>query len=276
MSTTLQTLLTCALFAATTVAGLVRAETPQLRVVSLDFCADQFVLELLPRASILALSPDSERHFSYLRADAAGIAKVRPIAEDVLSIRPDVIVRSYGGGPHAVRFFERAGVTVVQVPYANDMAGIRDAILSVSEELSVLANGAALVARMDARIQKLASVISSRNVLYMTPTGVTSGPGTMVHEMLTTAGLQNFQTLPGWRSLPLERLAYEQPDIVAAAFFDANTNHPGMWSPMRHPVAKQQISERPTVFIDGAWTACGGWFLLDAIESLAAAAAVSP
>ena len=104
----------------------------------------------------------------------------------------------------------------------------------------------------------------------MTPAGVTSGPGTLVHEMLLAAGLSNFERRPGWRSLPLERLAYESPDLVAAAFFDLNTNHPALWSAMRHPVARRQIIQRPTVHLPGAWTSCGAWFLLDAIESLAA------
>ena len=40
---------------------------------------------------------------------------------------------------------------------------------------------------------------------------------------------------------------------------------------MRHPVAKEQMREQPTVMLQGAWTSCGGWYLLDAIEALAAA-----
>lgn len=104
----------------------------------------------------------------------------------------------------------------------------------------------------------------------MTPAGVTSGPGTLIHEMLLAAGLHNFETRPGWHPLPLERLAYEQPDIVAAAFFDERTDHPALWSAMKHPVARRQISDLPTVNLQGAWTSCGGWFLVDAIEALAA------
>ena len=88
--------------------------------------------------------------------------------------------------------------------------------------------------------------------------------------MLQAAGFENFERQAGWRSIPLERLAYEQPDVIAAAFFDVTTNDPALWSPMRHPVAKRQMSERPTVMLQGAWTSCGGWFLLDAIEALAA------
>jgi iron complex transport system substrate-binding protein len=103
----------------------------------------------------------------------------------------------------------------------------------------------------------------------MTPAGVTSGPGTLVHEMMNAAGIDNFQTEEGWRPLPLERLAYERPDLVAAAFFGVGTNHPDGWSAARHPVARAQLAERPRVDLEGAWTACGGWFVLDAVEALA-------
>lgn len=245
------------------------------RVVSLDYCADQFVLKLLPRDRILAVSHDATKDFSYMREHATGLPKVRSVAEDVLTIKPDLIVRSYGGGPHAVTFFERSGIAVLQVPFANDIEGIRQTIRFVASGLGVAPVGEEVVNTMDQRLAALSTSPAKNNALYMTPTGVTSGSGTLVHEMLVAAGFENFQAEPGWRSLPLERLAYEQPDVVAAAFFDADTNHPGLWSPMRHPVAKRQMRDQPTVMLQGSWTSCGAWFLLDAIEALAATQAGS-
>jgi iron complex transport system substrate-binding protein len=245
------------------------ANSPQ-RVISLDYCADQFILKLLPRSRILALSPDADRDFSYMRDAAIGLQQVRPLAEDVLILQPDLVVRSYGGGPSAVRFFERAGIPVLQVPFANNLDDIRAMILMLAERLDAPQRGAEIVADMDRRLEDLRSDSKSRSALYMTPTGVTSGPGTLVHEMLHAANLENFEQRPGWYSLPLERLVYEQPDLLAAAFFDGSTDHPSMWHAMRHPVAKRQLSELPTVMLRGAWTSCGGWFLLDAIEALAA------
>jgi iron complex transport system substrate-binding protein len=245
--------------------------SPAGRVVSLDYCADQFLLKLLPRSRILAVSPDAGKHFSYMRDRADGLKRVRPVAEDVLTIEPDLIVRSYGGGPHVAGFFGRAGVAVLQVPFANDIDAIRASIFFVANELSVPERGREVVAEMDERLRRVRSMGEGRTALYMTPTGVTSGPGTLIHEMLKAAGFDNFEQQAGWRSIPLERLAYEQPDVVAAAFFNENTNHPALWSPMRHPVARRQMIDQPTVMLQGAWTSCGGWFLLDAIEALAAA-----
>jgi len=262
-----------ALMANSVVLGAASAE----RVVSLDFCADQFVLKLLPRTRILAVSPDAGKSFSYMRDSAAGLQQVRPRAEDVLIIKPDLVVRSYGGGPHVSGFLERAGIPVLQVPFANNLASIHESILYLAEELGVPERGREIVAEMKRRLKNIEKPNVRRTALYMTPTGVTGGPGTAVHDMLRAAGLENFQERPGWRSIPLERLVYEQPDVVAAAFFDADTIHPEHWSPMRHPVARVQMSNQPTVMLQGAWTSCGGWYLLDAIEALAlAASTVTP
>jgi len=105
--------------------------------------------------------------------------------------------------------------------------------------------------------------------LYVTPGGVTSGPGGLVDEMMRAAGYDNFETAPGWRALPLERLAHAGPDLIASAsFWNAP---PDRWSAARHPIVARAMRDTPAVPIEGAWTACGGWFLVDAIEVLAKA-----
>jgi iron complex transport system substrate-binding protein len=248
--------------------GAVGAEAVQ-RVVSLDYCADQYVLKLLPRNSILALSRDADQPFSYMRDAAKGLPQVRAIAEDVMVLRPDLVVRSYGGGPRASAFFERAGIPVLQVPYANDLEQIREALHTVATGLGVAQRGADVVAELDRRLTAIDSKRPRGTAMYMTSGGATSGPGTLVHEMLLAAGMENFETEPGWREIPLERLAYRQPDLIAAAYFSRGADATANWSAMRHPVARRQTSERPTVMLQGAWTSCGGWFVVDAIEALA-------
>ncbi len=238
-----------------------------VRIISLDFCADQFVLKLVDRDRILAISPDADADFSYMRDAARGLKKVRPIAEDALVLKPDLVVRSYGGGPNAAHFFERAGVPVLNVGWANDLEAVKRVILEMAEGLDEAERGRQVVSEMEARLQALQENDRVK-ALYMTPAGVTTGSGSLVHEMLLAANLENFQTQPGWRSIPLERLAYEQPELVVTAFFDTKTNHPDAWSAMAHPIARAQLRERPSVSLNGAWTACGGWFLMDAIEAL--------
>ncbi len=241
-------------------------------IVSLDFCADQFVLKLAERENILALSPDAEAVFSYMRNDARGIAKVRARAEDILLLAPDMVVRTYGGGPNATAFFERAGIKVVQIAYAGDLDTVRQSILDAAEDMDAPERGDALVTEMDARLAALSPLNTGSTILYMTSKGAVAGRGTLIGELLERAGYENFQAAPGWNSLPLERLAYESPNVIAAGFFDTSDMVSDMWTPSRHPVARRQLSGRPVIDLPSAWTACSGWFLLDALEALAVAA----
>lgn len=240
------------------------------RIVSLDYCADQFVLGLADRRDILAVSPDAGAAFSYLRAAAAGLPSVRPRAEDVLILEPDLVVRSYGGGPNVRAFFERAGVPVLQIGRVDDMDGARAVTRDAARGLGVPERGEALIAEMDARLQRTRVHNPGTRALYVTPAGFTAGPGTLVHNLLAAAGLDNFQSRPGWRPIPLERLAYETPDAVAEATFGAGADHDDAWTRSRHPVARRALRSVPAVALDGATTACGGWFLADAVAALAA------
>ena len=242
---------------------------PPEQIVSLDYCADQYVVRFVESDRILAVSPDAAREFSYMRDHAAGLPTVRPVAEDVITLQPDLVVRSYGGGPLAPAMFERAGIAVLTIDWAEDIEAIARMIESTARALGAAEQGLAVAADMRERLAALPPVAPGTEALYMTPSGVTAGPATLVDEMFRAAGLDNFQTQPGWREIPLERLAYEQPDLIVPAFFDSLADHPDAWSPMRHPVARAQLQARAVVPVEGAWTACGAWFLVDAVEALA-------
>lgn len=249
--------------------------TSPMRIVSLDYCADQYVLKLADPEQILAISPDAVKDFSYMREAAIGVATVRAVAEDVLILKPDLIVRSYGGGPNATAFFEQAGIPVLQVGFASTIDGdelgsIPRVISDVADGLGQPARGQALVAEFRARLAAVqAHAPKNKTALYMTPGGVTTGSGSLVHDMMIAAGLENFQESAGWQPVPLERLAYESPDLVAAAFFNTMARNATGWSASRHPIAKAQLSKDKLIPLEGAWTACGSWFLMDAIEALA-------
>ena len=269
MVRTILAALACLLLSACSQVAERGADAPR-RIVSLDYCADQYVLKFADREDILALSPDAGKRFSYMRAAAEGIPTVRPRTADVLALQPDLVVRTYGGGHDIADFMKEPGVPVVQIGFPQSIAEVRDEMLRVGTELGKPDEAEKLVADMDRRLKALAERSGpQREVLYMTPAGVTAGEGTLVHELFVAAGLRNFQNRPGWNPLPLERLAYDRPDVIAAAFFESKTNHVDNWSAARHPVARAQLRELPVVPLEGAWTSCGGWFLIDAVEALA-------
>jgi iron complex transport system substrate-binding protein len=249
--------------------------TDPRRIVSLDYCADQFVLKLADRNQILAVSRDATADFSFMRHAALGTRQVRSAAEDVLALAPDLVVRSYGGGPNVEALMARSGVPIAQLGFAEDFEGVRANIRAMSAAFGHPERGEALVAEMDARLTRIAAGAGDVRALYMTPGGVTSGEGSLVHALMEAAGIANFEDQPGWRPIPLERLARERPDLIAAAFFGSSSAIVDSWSSARHPVAQRQLAELPVARLEGAWTACGGWFLVEAVEALAQGGAAS-
>jgi iron complex transport system substrate-binding protein len=237
------------------------------RIVSLDFCADQYVLKLADRDRILALSPKATSDLSYMREAADGLPIVRPVGEDVLALKPDLVVRTYGGGSGAARLYGRAGVPVLQIGWAGNIDGIKRVTKEVGTQLGAENEAAEIVGTIERRLDALSRLGDGAEGMYLTPSGTTTGPGSLIDEMMREAGLTNFEPQPGWHPVPLERLVSDRPDLVVTAFFDTESQH-DQWSLMRHPVARELQDKIPTVDLPSALTACGGWFAMDALDAI--------
>ncbi|PKP82394.1 MAG: iron ABC transporter substrate-binding protein [Alphaproteobacteria bacterium HGW-Alphaproteobacteria-18] len=235
-------------------------------IVSLDYCADQFVLALADRDQILALSKDAERDFSHLRGKAAGLPKVRAAAEDVVALRPDVVVRSWGGDARALALYQRFGIQAVQIGYAADVDGtgglLRDVAAAIGQE---------------ARAEEILSARprpaspAGQSALYVTPGGVSAGKETMIDSIMSHAGLENANRGTGWTSLPLESLVMEPPALMLAAFFGFDDDATDRWSVSRHPVMQRLMAEAQVIYMDESRVTCGAWFVADEAADIAAA-----
>lgn len=236
------------------------------RVVSLDYCADQYVLALADRDQILAVSTQADDPHSHMRAAAAGLPQVRDAAEDVLTLQPDLIVRAYGGGPRAAAYYARLGLPVHDLGYAADFDAIETMIRDAAAALGHPARADALIARMRDALEAAAEGPRA-SALYVTPSGATGARGTLVHEILRAAGFDNAAAGDGergWRTLPLEAIAEQSPDVVVAAYFNDATAPPDSWSPGRHRVFRDLMTRTPTVHLDGALVSCAAWYTAEA------------
>ena len=172
------------------------------RVVSLDQCADQYVLAMTPRADIAGLSTRAMNNNSYLRLVAKGLPERRATAESVLAARPDVVVRYWGGDVRLVSDLERRGVRVLTIDDATDFGGVRADIRRLAQELNAPVAGQT-VASMDAQLAAARGAGGGRGVYYFTSGGDTLGPGTLVDAMIRAAGFANLRHAPaGARSRP--------------------------------------------------------------------------
>lgn len=245
------------------------AEARPLRVLSLDQCADQYVLALAPRAA-LALSHRADDRDSWMRAAARDRPRVRPTLEAAIGFQPDVVVRYWGGEPRLLAALEKRGVRVLTINDATDMAGVRENLKSVSRGLRQEARGAALIAHMDQRLTQAASAGRGREAVYVTPGGYTTGSGSLIDSILKAAGFRNAIKGPGYQPLGIEQIALKPPTLFVRGFFQqwrADWRGPG-----RHPVVARAAEGRTVTDLPAATLSCPAWFAADAAALLAEAA----
>ena len=193
------------------------------RILSLDQCADQYVLALSPRADIVGLSTRATRSDSYLRGRAHGLPLRRASEESILAARPDIVVRYWGGDERLLSRLSDRGVTVVRIDDATDFPAIRVNVRRAAQALKQRAAGEALIAGMDRQLTASRGAWGGARAFYLTSGGDTAGPGTLVDSMMRAAGLTNVETGSGFRPVSLEQLVLNPPDAVVGGFFDAES-----------------------------------------------------
>lgn len=248
--------------------ALVEPKGDALRVLSLDQCADQYVLAL-GEGHDLALSPRADDPDSYLRAEAAGHRMLRPTLESVVAYAPDVVVRYWGGDARLLTELERQGVTVVTLVDAVDFPSVEQSIAEVAGALGRQAEGRALIAGMQAILKQGAPSQGPEPVsaLYLTAGGFTSGSGTLIDGALTAAGLENAAGHAGFGPVRVERLAMDPPERFVLGFFDqARADRRGAG---RHPLVRDLVERRPHGQLPAAVLTCPAWFMAEAVPILA-------
>jgi iron complex transport system substrate-binding protein len=243
------------------------------RIVSLDYCADQYVLALADRDQIAALSRGSQRDDSYFRTRARGIRQTRGTLEEVLAARPDLVVRNWGGPWDAEQVYARFGVPVLQVGDTPTFAAAREDMLDAARVIGQPARGEAIARDLDLRLARLRSAAphEAPPVMYLSAAGAVAGPGTMMDAVIAAGGGRNLGQGAAWAVLPLERMIATPPALVALGFFDTGRTAMDAWSPARHPALQRALARARTVSLPAAAISCEAWYAVDAAEAIAAA-----
>ena len=244
---------------------------PGERIVSLDYCADQMVLGLAPRRQIAAVSPDADADPLFAKPLAEGIPRVGPGIERLLALRPTVVVRSYGGGPRIDAALSAAGVRVIELGYAADLPAARAATLTAGRALGQPLMAARRAGELDAALtlaQQAHRPHPRTRLLYTTPGMVTTGPDSLIGQLITTAGFANVQQRPGWNPLPLESMAADPPDVIVRAFHESRAHRQDRWADGAHRQLRAATSGASLIHIPGSELACGNWRIGSALRRL--------
>lgn len=242
------------------------------RVMSLDSCADQYVLALAPRETIVGLSYRAVSSDSYMRDRAGGLPLRRATFESLVAARPDVVVRLWGGDARLSKALEKKNITTVALDDAADFDDLRVNVRKVAAALERRAEGEAIIARMDAQLARSAGAGKGRSALYLTPGGFTAGSGTLIDAMFKSAGYTNATKAPYFAPVSLERMVMQPPAAVVLGLFDRIRAGADRWGPGRHDALQKVVATRTVASLPAAVVGCPGWFAAEGSEMLAKAA----
>jgi iron complex transport system substrate-binding protein len=246
-----------------------------VRIVSLDLCADQILVELVERSRIAAVE-----HMAVDPADSAIPEKARGIpitygaAEDVLRYDPDLVLAGPFGVSATVNLLRRLGRNVVVVPLANDLEGVRTAVRTVAAAVGEQAAGEATIAQFDRRLASLPPPASPPpTALIYQIGGLVSGRGSLADAMLAAAGFRNisatYRLTRGGR-VPLEYLIATPPDLLVLG--SAPPEYRTVLADnLGHPVVRHLRQQGASLDLPWRYWLCGTPHIADAIERLAEA-----
>lgn len=255
-------------------------EHPQ-RIVSLNLCADQLLLQMVGRERIravtyLARDPRS----SGMAAAAMRVPVTRGTAEEVIAMKPDLVLAGAFSTRGTVAILRRLGYRVVEFEPETDFTMIAANIRKLAAAVGEPARGQAMIGIIERRLAEVARTSGTRpRPLYAdyNANGYTSGDGMLISEVANRAGFDTLGQRLGFagpRQVSLEQMLVLRPEII-----DPGDEYaaPALATQMfRHPALKHLMRKRQVVAIPSKYTVCGTMQTLRALDALVAARRALP
>ena len=247
------------------------------RIVSLNMCTDELVLRLAePQniASVTWLSRDPRN--SNVAELAARIPVNHGLAEEIIPLKPALVIAGVYTTRTAVAMLKRIGVPLVEIDVPGNLEDVRRQIREVAGLVGEREKGERIIGDLD---QSLAAIpppsqSDKPRALVLNPNGVTVGKGTLVDEIMTRAGLTNVAAelaIDNYGQIPLETLVANAVDVL---IISASRDGPPALATeiLRHPVLAALSERTRVVVLPGRLWNCGGPAIVEAIERLRQAA----
>lgn len=182
------------------------------RIVSLNHCADQFLLYLGVKPislTFMAADPGLSLHAHHIKDVPLNHGR----AEEILPLKPDLVVGGTYGASFALSRLQDLGTKVLRVPPITSIHEMRQALIDLGGELEIDVGPS--LARIDGL--RAAEAVSRPTVLIIEARGQVSGSGSLRHELAELAGLENLAARHGigaYGALSLEQILAMKPDIL--------------------------------------------------------------
>jgi iron complex transport system substrate-binding protein len=258
------------------VGGIAPASAADLpRVASMNVCTDQLLLTLADPDQILGLSRYARDRFQSWAADDARRYRILSGgAEDILVLKPDVVVASLFDKRSTRELLRAKGVHLVEFGVPRSLDEVKDQIREMGEIVQHPDRATAEIARLEAAITRARQAIAQKRyrVLPLSRRGWVSGSESLLSSLLTETGLFNAAgelgvAFGGFASL--EAIVNLKPDFILVSETGDRAEDDGR-AFLLHPALERFYPPSKRIVIPDRLTVCGGVMLADALDVLIA------
>lgn len=246
------------------------------RVASINLCTDELLVRLGDQAQVASVTwLSTVSAGSNVAAQVAGVPANKGLAEEIVAVRPDLVLAGRYTARATVSVLKRIGFRVVEADAPRTLDGVRAEIRRVAEAIGHADRGEAMIAELDRRLSRPVAPSEPRlRAAVLRPNGFTAGPGSLSDDLMRRAGLVNVAAelkLDNYGQLPLETILMSGVDLLIV---DGERAGPPSIATeiLKHPALKRLGSRVRVVAVPPKFWTCYGPELADAFDALVDAA----
>ena len=255
-------------------AGSTASSATLPRLVSVNVCTDQLLLTLADPEQILGLSRFSRDGWQLQAGDISRYPVLSGGAEDVLLIRPDVVVASAFDKRSTRELLKAKGLRLAELAVPRTLDEARQQIREAGDITGHPDRAAAEIARLDAALDRARRAVSERHyrVLPLSRRGWVAGSESFIGSLLAETGLRSAAgdlgfAFGGFASL--EAIVNLRPDFIVVSQAGDTARDDGQ-AFLLHPALERFYPPAKRIVIPERMTECGGVLLADALDALTA------
>ncbi|MBN9041964.1 MAG: iron ABC transporter [Rhizobiales bacterium 62-47] len=266
-------LLTAAIAGSAMIAAARASDLP--RIASINACTDQLLLALADPEQILGLGPYSrDTARSWGAADAHRYPRLSGEAEDVLVLKPDVVVAGSFTKLATRTLLKEQGLRLVTFDVAHSLDEVKAQLRQMGELTGHPDRAAALNARIDAAAARTRQLVArgQYSVLSISRRGWVSGSRSLISSLLAEVGLSNAAGELGLKYggfASLEAIISLRPDFILVSNDSEFAEDEGR-AFLLHPALERFYPPSKRLVVPERMTVCGGPMVVDALDRLVA------
>jgi iron complex transport system substrate-binding protein len=243
---------------------------PLPRIVSMNVCTDQVLLTLADPEQILGLSRYVRD--AWVTVDVSRYRRLSGGAEDVLVLKPDVVVVSAFDKRATRELLKANGLRLAELAVPRTLAEVKDQLRQLGGIVGHPDRAAREIAKLDAALARARQAVAAKHyrVLPLSRRGWVAGSDSFVGSLLAETGLFNAADDLGFEFggfASLEAIVSARPDLLLVSQAGDFARDDGQ-AFLLHPALERFYPPEKRIVIPERLTECGGVMLAEALDVL--------